>query len=193
MRASYPPEIRTFRPTPLVCRASSESVAGRPNRAISRALVAALMLLSGARVREPETDQLFAPPDPVEKRQRIRPHGGGQVVLTEHEAEMIGRLLVLAGLEVGEGEVEPDPQQRRVAGKHGAEACDGGLPVAPPERDRPAQKVEIVDVPLARLDASEKELGVVQLAPRERRSGGLDQGLSGYRRRRRSILCQNGR
>ena len=106
---------------------------------------------------------------------------------------MIGRLLVLAGLEVGEGEVESHPRQRRVAGQHSTEPGDGGLPVAPPERDRPAQEVEVVDVPLARLDAFEKELGVVQLAPRERRSGGLDQGLSGYRRRRRSILCQNGR
>ena len=106
---------------------------------------------------------------------------------------MIGRLLVLAGLEVGEGEVEPDPQQRRVTGEHGTEPGDGGLLVALPQRNRPAQEVEVVGVPLARLDASEKELGVVQLAPRERRSGGLDQGLTGYRRRRRSILCQHGR
>ena len=106
---------------------------------------------------------------------------------------MIGRLLVLAGLEVGEGEVEPHPQQRRVAGQHGAEAGDGGLPVAPPERDRPAQEVEVVDVSLALLDAFEEELGVVQLALRERRSGGLDQGLSGCYGRLRCILCQHGR
>ena len=86
---------------------------------------------------------------------------------------------VLAGLEMGEGEVEAHPGQVGVAGEHGAEPRDGGLPVAPLERDRAVQEVEVVDVPFVRLNALEQEFGVVWRTLRERCPRGLDQRFGG--------------
>ena len=97
---------------------------------------------------------------------------------------MTGGVAVLARLEIGQGEVEPHPGQIGVAGDHGAEASDGLLPFAPLGRDRAVQEVEIVDIALARPDAIQQELGVVQLVLGERGPGGLDQGLGGQLRAR---------
>ena len=99
---------------------------------------------------------------------------GGQLLVAKSLAEMIGRVPILACLEIGESEVEPHPRQIGVAGEHGAEAGDGGLPVAPLGRDGAVQEVEIVDIPFARLDALEQKLRILQVA--------LCQGLSGRSR-----------
>ena len=78
--------------------------------------------------------------------------------------------------------------------------ANGLLPFAPLGRDRAVQEVEIVDIALARPDAIQQELGVVQLVLGERGPGGLDQGLGGQlgarlrlRRTGRDGECENQR
>ena len=65
------------------------------------------------------------------------------------QAKVVGRPALLAGLEIGEGEVEAHPWQVGIAGQHGAETLGGSLPFAPLKRDRAVQEVEVVDVPFA--------------------------------------------
>ena len=60
------------------------------------------------------------------------------------------------------------------------------------KRDRAVQEVEVVEVPLVRLDALEQELRVVQRALRERGPCGLDQGFGGERRRRLLLRLRRG-
>ena len=177
IRPSYPPLRFTFSPTPLVSRASSESCAGSPNSSTSVALVALLMLLSGASATDPVMDQVLRRLIRSRKASVRSRTTGGRSLRAQREAEVVCGASVLAGLEMGEGEVEAHPGQVGVAGEHGAEPRDGSLPVTLVERDRAVQEVEVVEVPFVRLDALEQELGVVRRTLRERGPGGFDQGF----------------
>ena len=115
----------------------------------------------------------------------------GKVLGAQRQTEVIGRVAVLARLEIGQCQVEPHPGQIGIARQHRTEPGDGILPVPPCQRDRAVQEVEIVDVPFARLDALQQELGVVHLALRKRRPGGLDQDLGGNHGAIR-LLCPDG-
>ena len=116
----------------------------------------------------------LAPPDAIEKGEGVGADDGRQILVAQRQAKVVGRPAVLAGLEIGEREVEAHPRQVGIAGQHGAEAGDGGLPVAPPERDGAMQEVEVVDVSLAGLDTLEQEFRIVQFALHQRRPGGFD-------------------
>ena len=119
----------------------------------------------------------LAPPDLVEKGEGAGAYDGRHIRVAKRQAEVVARPAVLAGLEIGEGEVETHPWQVGIAGQHGAETIDGSLPFAALERDRAVQEVEVVDVPFAGLDAFENELGIVQFALRKRRARRLHQVL----------------
>ena len=137
------------------------------------------MLLSGASASEPLTDhdlrrRIWS------RRARARgAHDGRQVQVAERQAKVVGGPDVLARLEVGERQVEAHPRQVGIAGQHGAEADDGGLPIAPLQGDGTAQKIHIVDVAFPRPEAVEQEGGVIRLPLRQRRAGGFDQRLCG--------------
>ena len=92
---------------------------------------------------------------------------------------MVRRTAVFARPEESKRQIKAHPQQRRVTRQNGAEAGNGGFPVAPAKGDRAVKKVQLVDICLARIDSLKQDLGVIQRAGRQRCAASFKQGLRG--------------
>ena len=73
----------------------------------------------------------------VEERERPGAGGGRQIFGPERLAEVVRRTAVFARPEEGERQIEAHPQQRRVTRQNGAEAGNGGFPIAPAKAIEP--------------------------------------------------------
>ena len=157
--------------------------AGDPKRSTSLALVAALILLSGRTATDPVTDQALRRRELGRERCAKRPRThtmARQVLGAQRQTEVIGRVAVLARLEIGRVRARSSRTRGR-SEPPCAPASPGtgrwpSLPVqsACAARSCRAGSLRIVDVPFARLDALQQELGrSSSRALRKRRPGGL--------------------
>ena len=83
--------------------------------------------------------------DDVEEALHVLGNGFGRLA-GQHALEMPPGQIVLSRIEKGAGQFEAWSGEIGVADEHGAEARDGGLPVATLHGDHAVQKVQLVDV-----------------------------------------------